>query len=113
MKNYDPDSQSGKHTIKVSFQRWDYKGFVTFRKGGNCKGLDVLVLDEEDLYNQPLLDNPIGFELLPEDDEGNEWFKMPLTNDEGDKLLVEDVWEELGDYVVGLEIIAFVADKEQ
>ncbi|RXU75007.1 hypothetical protein CYQ73_10690 [Enterococcus faecium] len=40
MKNYDPDSQWGKHTIKVSFQRWDYKGFVTFRKGGNCKGFN-------------------------------------------------------------------------
>ncbi|HFD1766393.1 TPA: DUF5406 family protein, partial [Enterococcus hirae] len=69
-------------------------------------------LDEEDLYYQPLTDNPIGFGLLP-DDEGNESFKMTLTNDEGDKLLVEDVWEELGDYIVGLEIIAFVADKEQ
>ena len=113
MKNYDPDSQCGKHTIKVSFQRWDYKGFVTFRKGGNCKGLDVLALDEYDLYDQRLLDNPIGFGLLPEDDEGNEWFKMTLKNDEGDELLVEEVWEELGDYIVGLEIIAFVADKEQ
>ncbi|EMF0136990.1 hypothetical protein EGW60_11470 [Enterococcus faecium] len=113
MKNYDPDSQWGKHTIKVSFQRWDYKGFVTFRKGGNCKGLDVLALDEYDLYDQRLLDNPIGFGLLPEDDEGNEWFKMTLKNDEGDELLVEEVWEELGDYIVGLEIIAFVADKEQ
>ncbi|KGK73741.1 hypothetical protein LM26_10730, partial [Enterococcus faecium] len=48
-----------------------------------------------------------------EDDEGNEWFKMTLKNDEGDELLVEDVWEELGDYIVGLEIVTFVADKEQ
>lgn len=39
------------HTIKVSFRRWDYKGFVTFRRGGNCKGLDVLALDEDDLYD--------------------------------------------------------------
>ncbi|RBT20092.1 hypothetical protein EB00_02739 [Enterococcus faecium] len=111
MKNYDPNSQWGKHTIKVSFQRWDYKGFVTFRKGGDCKGLDALALDEYDLYDQRLLDNPIGFGLLPEDDEGNEWFKMTLKNDEGDELLVEEVWEELGDYIVGLEIIAFVTDK--
>ncbi|EOX2712246.1 DUF5406 family protein [Enterococcus hirae] len=113
MKNYDPNEYWGTHTIKVSFQRWDYKGFVMFRKGGNCKGLDVLALDEYDLYDQRLLDNPIGFGLLPEDDEGNEWFKMTLKNDEGDELLVEEVWEELGDYIVGLEIIAFVADKEQ
>ncbi|EJX61439.1 DUF5406 domain-containing protein [Enterococcus faecium] len=113
MKNYDPNSRWGTHTIKVSFQRWEYKGFVMFRKGGNCKGLSVLSLDEEDLYYQPLTDNPIGFGLLPEDDEGNEWFKMTLKNDEGDELLVEDVWEELGDYIVGLEIVTFVADKEQ
>ncbi|NBA55530.1 DUF5406 family protein [Enterococcus hirae] len=113
MNNYDPNSRWGKHTIKISFQRWDYKGFMTFRKGGNCKGLDVLALDEDDLYDQSLLDNPIGFGLLPEDDEGNDWFKMTLKNDKGGELLVEDVWEELGDYIVGLEIVAFVEDKEQ
>ncbi len=59
MKNYDPNIRLGTHTIKVSFQRWDYKGFVTFRRGGNCKGLDVLALDEDDLYDQTLTDNPI------------------------------------------------------
>ncbi|MGM0122506.1 hypothetical protein IGK56_002741 [Enterococcus sp. AZ152] len=42
MKNYDPNIRWRKHTVKVSFQRWDYKEFVMFRKGGNCKGLDVL-----------------------------------------------------------------------
>lgn len=99
MKNYDPNIRWGKHTVKVTFQRWDYKGFMMFRSDGNCKGLSVLLLDEEDLYYQPLTDNPIGLEFLPEDDEGNE-------------LLVEDVCEELGDYIVGLEIIDFVVDEE-
>lgn len=37
---------------------------------------------------------------------------MTLKNGEGDELLVEDVWEELGDYIVGLEIIDFVVDEE-
>lgn len=113
MKNYDPNSRWGTHTIKVSFQRWDYKGFVTFRRGGNCKGLDVLALDEDDLYDQTLTDNPIGFGLLPEDDEGDEWFKMTLTNDKGDELSVEDTWSYLSDYIVSVEIIDFVADKEE
>ncbi|HGF7570089.1 TPA: DUF5406 family protein [Enterococcus hirae] len=113
MKNYDPNIRWGKHTVKVSFQRWDYKGFVTFRKGGNCKGLDVLALDEDDLYDQPLIDNPVGFGLLSEDDEGNEWFKMTLTNDKGDELSVEDAWSYLSEYIVGIEIIDFVADKEK
>lgn len=56
MKNYDPNIRLGTHTIKVSFQRWDYKGFVTFRRGGNCKGLDVLALNEDDLYDQTCCD---------------------------------------------------------
>ncbi|HCT5451721.1 TPA: DUF5406 family protein, partial [Enterococcus faecalis] len=51
MKNYDPNIRWGLHTIKVSFQRGVYKGFVTFVKSGNCKGLDVLGIDEEDLYD--------------------------------------------------------------
>lgn len=113
MKNYDPNIRWGKHTVKVSFQRWDYKGFVTFRKGGNCKGLDVLALDEDDLYDQPLIDNPVGFGLLSDDDEGNEWFKMTLTSDTGDELSVEDAWSYLSEYIVGIEIIDFVADKEK
>ncbi|RBS62186.1 hypothetical protein EB40_01654 [Enterococcus faecium] len=105
MKNYDPNIRLGTHTIKVSFQRWDYKGFVTFRRGGNCKGLDVLALDEDDLYDQTLTDNPIGFGLLPEDDEGNEWFKMTLMNGNGDELSVEDTWSYLKD-------AAFIEDPQ-
>ena len=92
MKNYDPNIRLGTHTIKVSFQRWDYKGFVTFRRGGNCKGLDVLALDEDDLYDQTLTDNPIGFGLLPEDDEGNELSYFPLftSNEQIDKWGIKD-----------------------
>ncbi|HBK5160895.1 TPA: DUF5406 family protein, partial [Enterococcus faecium] len=56
---------------------------------------------------------PIGFGLLPEDDEGNEWFKMTLMNDNGDELSVEDTWSYLSDYIVSVEIIEFVADKEE
>ena len=112
MKNYDPNIRLGTHTIKVSFQRWDYKGFVTFRRGGNCKGLDVLALDEDDLYDQTLTDNPIGFGLLSADDEGNEWFKMTLKNDKDDVLEVEDEWSYLASYIVGIEIIDFIEEEQ-
>lgn len=113
LNNYDPNSRWGKHTVKVTFQRWNYKGFLTFRKGGNCKGLDILELDADDLYDMKFKENPIGFGLLPEDDEGNEWFKMTLKNDEGDEFLVEDVWEYLKDYIVGVEIVDFVEEEEK
>ncbi|HIB1875297.1 TPA: DUF5406 family protein [Enterococcus faecium] len=113
MKNYDPNIRWGTHTIKVYFQRWEYKGFITFSTGGNCKGLDVLTLDEDDLYDQTLIDNPIGFGLLSEDDEGDEWFKMTLKNDKNDVLEVEDEWSYLKSYIVGIEIIDFIEEDSK
>lgn len=38
---------------------------------------------------------------------------MTLTNDKGDELSVEDNWSYLSDYIVSVEIIDFVADKEE
>jgi hypothetical protein len=39
---------------------------------------------------------------------------MTLTNDNGDELSVEDTWwSYLSDYIVSVEIIEFVADKEE
>lgn len=60
-----------------------------------------------------MIDNLIGFGLLFEDDEGNEWFKMMFINDNGDELFVEDIWLYLSDYIVSVEIIEFVVDKEE
>ena len=108
MKNYDLNIRWGTHILRVSFQHWDYKGFITFERGGNCKGLDVLTIDEDDVDMQTLTDNPIKFALLSTDDEGNEWFKMELKNEKGDLLLVEDEWNYLRSYIVGIEIIDFI-----
>jgi len=55
--------------------------------------------------------NPINFRLLGEDDNGVEWFAMTLKNDKKDELLVEDVWEELSEYIVRIEIIDFEEEK--
>lgn len=87
MKNYDPNIRWGLHTIKVSFQQWDYKGHVTFVKNGNCKGLDVLNIDADDLYDMKFKENPVNFRLLGANDGGEEWFAMILKNNE-DELLV-------------------------
>ncbi|HAP4666920.1 TPA: DUF5406 domain-containing protein [Enterococcus faecalis] len=55
--------------------------------------------------------HPINFRLLGEDDNGDEWFAMTLKNDKKDELLVEDVWEELSEYIVRIEIIDFEEEK--
>lgn len=107
MKNYDLNTRWGTHTIKVSFQYCDYKGFITFKRGGNCKGLDLLTLDVDDLFDSPLIDNPIELELLSTD-EGIEWFKMILKNDKGDLLLIEEELRYISSYIIGIEIIDFI-----
>ena len=58
-------------------------------------------------------ENPINFEWFDTDDDGEDWFTMTLKNDKGDKLLVEDVWEELSEYIVGIEIIDFVEEEAE
>lgn len=113
MKNYDPNIFWGLHTIKVSFQQWDYKGYLTFVKSGNCKGLDVLRIDADDLYDMKFKENPVNFEWGDTDDGGEDWFTMTLKNDKGAKLLVEDEWECLKDYIVGVEIVDFVEVEEE
>ena len=111
MENYNPNIQWGIHTIKLSFQQWDYKGFITFEKGGNCKGLDILELDVDDLYEKKFKENPANFRLLGADDDGEEWFAMTLKNDK-EELLVEDEWYRLKDYIVGVEIVDFVEEEK-
>ena len=112
MKNYDPNIRWGIHTVKVSFQQWDYKGYVTFVKSGNCKGLNVLDIDAEDLYDMKFKENPINFVWFGTDDDGEDWFTMILKNNE-DELSVEDEWDCLKDYIVGVEIIDFVEEENE
>lgn len=98
---YDPNISWAKHTIKVSFMIWDYKGYVTYKVGGNCKGLSLIAIDSSNLYDSKFKENPVNFREIDED-----WFAMELTNDKGDTTLVEDEFDRLGDYIVGVEIIA-------
>lgn len=101
LKNYDPNISWAKHTIKVSFMIWDYKGYVAYKVGGNTKGLSLITIDSDSLYDADFKDNPVNFRNLDED-----WFAMELTNDKGDSTHVEDEFDRLGDYIVGVEIIA-------
>jgi len=71
-----------------------------------CKGLDILELEVDDLYDKKFKENPINFRLLGAGDDGEEWFAMTLKNNE-DELFIEDEWKCLKDYLLGIEIIDF------
>lgn len=105
MKNYDPNIRWGVHTIKVTFQQWEYRGYVTYQLRGNVKGIVAFPTDAEDLYNQKFLDNNARLEDL-----GDDWFRMVLTDENGDETEVEDEWRYLNDSIVGVEIIEYVEE---
>lgn len=107
MKNYDPNIYWGRHTIKVSFQCWDYKGYVTYRVGGNAKGISVLQIDHYELSDTKFLDNNVRLR-----DSGEGWYRMYLTNGEGEELEVEEEWTEISNSIVGVQIIDFVKEDE-
>lgn len=107
LQNYDPNIYEGVHEIKVMFQQWKYKGFVTYEIGGNVKGMEIFPSDSDDLYDCKFKENPIGFKDLDED-----WFFMTLKDDEGNELKVEEEFDYLSRYIVGFEIVGFKEEKE-
>lgn len=95
------------HTIEVTLQSGEYKGNIRTTIGGNCFGLDILNwVDEDIIYNindYELIDCEI--ELLGEDDDGEEWFKYVLKNDEGDICEGEEECRYFSRLIVGINIV--------
>lgn len=113
LENYDTDMRFGTHTIKVTFQLYQYKGYITFEKGGNCKGLDILNIDIDDIYEAydlgGIIENTANLRIS---DDGDEiWYFIKLTNDDGDEMECDDLFGCLGEIIVGVEIINFVEEK--
>lgn len=106
LKNYDPNLTWAKHTMKISFMIWDFKGHVTYEMGGNARGLSLLAIDPNDLYETAFDENPVNFR-----NSGEDWFAMELTNGNGDITEVEDYFDSLGAYIVAVEIIAHEPEK--
>lgn len=102
LENYNLNAGMGTHTIKVSFQTRNYKGYVTYQMGGNMKGLNLLNIDGDSLYHHNYKDNQAKLESLDDD-----WFSMSLVNADGEVLLIEEEWDYIENYVVAIEIIDF------
>lgn len=105
MKKYDQNISYGVHTIKVSFQSFEFKGHVIYEVSGNCKGIDLLSVDSNDLYGTTFKENPINLK-----DIGDSWYSMGLTSEDGDLCMIEDEWDCIGENIVGVEIIDFVKE---
>lgn len=102
LNNYDLNARFGTHTIKVSLQTGNYKGYVTYQIGGNMKGANLLDTDGDSLYSHNYKDNQAKLKNLDDD-----WFSMSLVASNGDSILIEEEWDYIENYIVGVEIIAF------
>jgi hypothetical protein len=99
--NYDPNKRDGVHTVRVTLQTWEYKGYVDLQCGGNCKGKSILDL-VEDFTEDEIVNNNCSFKFV---DDG-EAFKCVLFNGV-EELEIEEEINAFDDLIVGLEIISF------
>lgn len=106
MKFYDTESSMGVHEVKITFQDQDYKGHVVWRVGGNCKGFSVMDFDNYCWDGDTVINFKENTCSLKFDDDLG-CFTMELMNEDGDTCGYELECEELGDYVVAMEILSF------
>lgn len=106
MKNYDPNIIWGTHTVEVTLQQWGYVGHLKIKRGGNCKGGDVIAIDFE--YEDGCgIESDCDFQYHEEDD----YFSAILKDENGNTLEVEGEAEEFNQMIVMVEITDYVEEK--
>lgn len=114
--DYNPNSY-GTHTVQVTIQKWDYRGHIAVKIGGNCKGLELLRDIDETIWEAALdhsssIISDCGFEVI-ENGYGDEdfWYKAVLKNECGDTLLDEGDQNDFENAIVEVAIIAYEPEK--
>lgn len=104
LKSYDAysDYLNGKHTVKVTFQIGELRGYGYYKVGGNCAGLDILKTAEN--MNPTDFDKTEGvqFREVGEDDE---FIEVIFGESKEDIFDVE--LEDIDRIIVGVEIVDF------
>jgi hypothetical protein len=113
INNYDPNYSFGEHTVRVTIQKWQYKGTIKVKVGGDCKGLSILEDIDDFIYDQAdTLESDCNFILLEESENDNDpWFRAVLKDNEGNEFQLEDYWNALEKAIVAVEIIDFVPES--
>lgn len=110
MYNYAPYG-FGEHTIKITIQRWDFRGHIWVKVGGDCRGISVMsdiadTIWELALCNPSEIKSDCNFKI---DDDF--WYTAVLKNKQGDTL--NDCSDQQGfeDAIVGIEIVDYKPKK--
>ena len=107
MKYYDGlDVTYGTHTVRVHVQDGNFKGYIDFTIGGNCKGKDVLNFDFEEID----ADDIARMELhnLEIKSAGDGYFYIKI-HDDNHMDWTDGEYEayDLDNMIVGIEIVSF------
>ncbi len=95
-----------RHTVRLTLQYKKYVGHIAYWHYSGMCGLDALKLEVSDLADQELIENFVENDCAFNFDEDEDNFCFSLRTPDG-----EHSWEfdaridELGCYIVGLEII--------
>lgn len=90
----------GIHTVEATLQFEEYRGKVTIKVKGNCKGLDILKAAEDYIAYEGTKSN-CNFKVV------EDGFECTLKNKNGDTLEFSDTLDRLERYIVKLEIVDF------
>lgn len=102
---------NGIHKLKVTLQSYDFVGHIFTEIGGNCHGKNILDFDFEceTEFDGKYMSNDCDLKY----DEDTDTFSTTLTNNKGEKLVLEYLSdEEMHEMIVGLEIIDFIPTQE-
>lgn len=102
MDNYQ-ESYLGTHYVKYTLQYKDYTGSFVREIGGNCRGADVMDADIFDSLVTNLYSNDCQLTYNGE----FETYGFVLKNKNGEIYENEDYVDEMGKYLVAIEIIDF------
>ena len=100
------------HTIRVTFQTENYVGHIAYEMGGNCQGLDVIDFDPDNI-SQDEIDSYTENDCNLSFDEDDEFFRITLTNPDGEQLQCEREDEDFKNLIVAIEIINCKIDKSE
>lgn len=112
MKTYDGLNYSdGKHTIKVTLQDGEYKGYFTYTVGGNCKGFGVLDFDISTDDQDSIEKHYKCHGCMISRPDNNDYLNVKLTDPNGETCDFEVGDDDFMSMVVGVEIIDFKAEE--
>lgn len=109
MDNYN-QCYLGTHYVKYTLQYKDYTGSFVRAVGGNCRGAAVMDTNIFEYLNQHDIDQLYSNDCQLTYNDDVETYGFVLKNKDNEIYENEEYEDEIGNYIVAIEIINFIPD---